>query len=138
MLAAACKVAVPMATAEILLDLFLAEGEADGGGIGGGLTGTAAATACPLLSLRAASLPLRIRSMCSSSSVCSAVATACHFLPGAGERVVGLDRLGIGRNSVGPDSVPRETDFNVTLCLEGDRPARAGGFETPRSTSSCC
>ena len=138
MLAAACKVTVPMATAEILLDFLLTEGEADGGGTGGGLTGTAAAAACSLSSLQAASLPLRIRAICSSSSVCSAVATACHFLPGAGERVVGLDRLGTGRNSVGPDVVPRDTDFNVALCLEGDRPARAGGFETLRSVSSCC
>ena len=127
-----------MATAEILLDFFLAEGDADGGGIGGGLTGTAAAAACSLSSLRATSLPLRIRAMCSSSSVCSAVATACHFLPGAGERVVGLDRLGTGRNSVGPDAVPRGTDFNVTFGLEGDLPLLAGGFDTPRNTSSCC
>ena len=94
MLAAACNVTVPMATAEIWLDFFRAvEGEADGGGIGGGLTGTTAAAACSLSSLRAASLPLQIRAMCSSSSVCSAVETACHFLPGAGERVVGLDRF---------------------------------------------
>jgi hypothetical protein len=57
MLAAACKVTVPMATAEILLDFLLIEGEADGGGTGGGLTGTAAAAACSLSSLRAASLP---------------------------------------------------------------------------------
>ena len=49
MLAAACNVTVPMATAEILLDFFRAvEGEVDGGGIGGGLTGTAAAAACSL------------------------------------------------------------------------------------------
>ena len=138
MLAAAGKVTVPMATAEILLDFFLAEGEVDGGGIGGGLTGTAAATACSFSSLRAASLPLRIRAMCSSSSVCSTVETACHFLPGAGERVVGLDRFGTGRNSGGPDSVPRATDFKETLCREGDRPARAGGLDMPRNTSSCC
>ena len=138
MLAAACKVTVPMATAEILLDFLPTEGEADGGGIGGGLTGTAAAATCSLSSLRAASFPLRIREMYSSSSVCPAVATACHFLPGAGERVVGLDRLGTGKNSVGPDAAPRETDFNVTLCREGDLPLLAGGFETPRNISSCC
>ena len=138
MLAAACKVTVPMATAEILLDFLLIEGETDGRGIGGGLTGTAAAAACSFSSLRAASLPLRIRAMCSSSSVRSAVATACHFFPGAGEQVVGLDRLGTGRNSVGPDAAPRETDFKVTRCLEGDLPLSAGGFETPRSISSCC
>ena len=46
MLAAACKVTVPMATAEILLDFLRTEGEVDGGGIGGGLTGTAATAAC--------------------------------------------------------------------------------------------
>ena len=139
MLAAACSVTVPMATAEILLDFFRAiEGEVDGGGIGGGLTGTAAAATCSLSSLRAASLPLRIRAMCSSSSRRSAVETACHFLPGAGERVVGLDRLGNGRNSEVPDAVPRATDFKVTLCREGDLPARPGAFDTPRNTSSCC
>ena len=78
-----------METADILLDfLRVIEGEVDGGGIGGGLTGTAAAAACSL----------RIRAACSSFSFCSAVETACHFLPGAGERVVGLDRLGTGRN----------------------------------------
>ena len=98
-LAATCNVTVPMATAEILLDFFRAvEGEADGGGMGGGLTGMAAAAACSLSSLRAASLPLRMRAIYSSSSVCSTVATACHFLPGAGERVVGLDRVGTGKN----------------------------------------
>ena len=67
-LVAACKVTVPMATAEILLDFLLAEGEADGGGMGGGLTGTAAAATCSLYSLRAAYFPVRIRAIYSSSS----------------------------------------------------------------------
>ena len=128
-----------MATADILLDfLRVIEGEVDGGGMGGGLTGTAAAATCSLSSLRASSLPFRIRAACYSSSFCSAVETACHFLPGAGEQVVGLDRLGTGSNSDEPDAVPRATDFNVTICREGDLPERPRTFDTPRNTSSCC
>ena len=138
MLAAACNVTVPMATAEILLDFFLAEGEVDGGGIGGGLTGTAAAAACSLFfSASCFFAPSDTGNVFFLVRMLSS-RNPCHFLPGAGERVVGLDRFGTGRNSVGPDAVPRETDFKVTLCREGDRPARTGGFETPRSTSSCC
>ena len=64
----------------------------------------------------------------------STTEAACHGLPGAGGRVVGLALLGTGAmlDDPGPDS--RATDFNVTVCLEGERPAAMTAFGIPLLT----
>ena len=118
-------------------------GRYPGGSNGGGLKGTATASAWRDASILATRFSSRILATCPSSPGSTAEAD-CHRFPGAGERVVGLALFGTGAmlDDPGPDS--RGTDFNVTLCLEGERPAAKTAFGIPlltevaRSVPICC
>jgi len=99
-------------------------------------TGTTTAAACRDSSILATRFPSLKLARC-SSSVGSAVGTACHLLPSAGERVVGRDLFfgtGAQLEDLAPES--RATDFNVTLCLDGDLPATKAAFDT-RNVPNC-